>query len=568
MVAELPEILARHSSQSLEQPERVNIAQFLPWQAARTPQRDAVLVARGLGANFSLSGVRYAELEARSNRIARALLERGMQKGDRVCLFVRAGVDLIAITFALMKAGAVPVLIDPGLGRRALLACVERMQPRVFIGIPLAHALKRVFPGAFATVEITVSVGHRWLLGGETLEQLCASASSEALCSDTSRDDQAAVLFTSGSTGAPKGVTYTHGNFHAQVLALQELYSFEDGEVDAACFPLFALFSPALAMTCVFPEMNPSQPARCDPERLYEALSRSGATSTFGSPAIWRRVAPWCLDHGRTLPKLRRILIAGAPVSPQLVESLRKILAPGADVHTPYGATESLPVSSISGAEILGQARVRAESGAGTCVGFPAPGIEIAIVPISEAAMPEWDPSLELAPGELGEIVVKGPQVTSEYKFQPGPTALAKIADGECYRHRMGDVGCFDSDGRLWFAGRKSHRLETNEGLVMPVPIENLFNSHACGLRTALVGIGARGQERPVLIVELPPSWAHKGRAARRALAQSLRDHTREQPAAKVVSEILFHPRFPVDVRHNAKIKREELKLWAEEQLA
>lgn len=551
-------------------PQRVNIAQFLPEFAALEPRRAAVSVARGVGSRFRLHSIDYAELESRSNRIARGLRARGLRPGDRVCLLVRPGFDLVAITFALMKAGAVPVLIDPGMGRKPLLACVERMRPRAFVGIPLAHALKRVFPAAFASVELSVVVGRRFPVGGTSLRELLRESDAPFL-EDTASDDEAAILFTSGSTGPPKGVTYTHGVFHAQVLALRELYGFEPGEVDAACFPLFALFSPALRMTCVFPELDPTRPARCDPERIVEAIRRTEATTTFGSPAIWRRVVPWAIERGVRLPSLKRVLIAGAPIPPFLVEGLGEILGEDAEVHTPYGATESLPVSSISGAEILGETRTRAESGGGTCVGVPAPGIDLRLIEIGDGRILRWDDAREVPRGALGEICVRGPVVTREYKFQERPTALAKIAceDGGCY-HRMGDVGYLDEDGRLWFCGRKAHRLETAKGLLMPVGIENVFNPHPRVHRTALVGVGPRGAERPVLVVEAAAGEQPHGRRAREAFAAELRAFATERApeAAGVVEEILFHPAFPVDVRHNAKIGREELKTWAEERLS
>jgi olefin beta-lactone synthetase len=553
---------------SIEIPERINIAQFLPEFAALEPERDAVRIASGKGTGFSLRGITYAELETRSNRIARGLVERGLEPGDRVCLFVRPGIDLIAITFALLKVGAVPVLIDPGMGRRSLLACVERMKPKAFIGIALAHALKRVFPAAFQTVELSVTVGRRWIFGGVPLDELLSSDDSPFL-HDTARDDEAAILFTSGSTGPPKGVTYTHGIFYAQILALRELYSFEPGEIDAACFPLFALFSPALRLTCVFPELDPSQPARCDPERIVEAILRTGATTTFGSPAIWRRVVPWCLERGVTLPSLKRVLIAGAPIPPFLVEGFEKILAEGADVHTPYGATESLPVSSISGREILGPARALTESGAGTCVGRPAPGIDLRLIEITDAAIPHWKDAREVPQGEPGEICVRGPVVTHEYKFQEEPTALSKIVgeEGDLY-HRMGDIGHLDEEGFLWFGGRKAHRLETERGLLMPVGIENIFNPHPRVHRTALVGIGERGRERPVLVIEAAEGERPRSSRAREEFRSDLRSFASRHEAAGVVTEILFHPAFPVDVRHNAKIHREELKRWAEAKLS
>ena len=549
-------------------PERVNIAGLLPRQAEREPERPAVRVASGLGARFRLEGVSYAELEARSSRVARALRERGLVPGDRACLFVKPGVELIALTFALLKAGIVPVLIDPGMGRRNLLRCVERMQPRAFLGIPLAHALRRVFPRAFRTVELSVVVGGRWPLGGVGLEDLLRGVSDSPFLEDTSRDDEAAILFTSGSTGPPKGVVYSHGNFLAQVLALKQLYGFQPGEVDAACFPLFALFSPGLELSCVFPELDPSRPASCTPARIVEALQRAEATSTFGSPAIWRRVVPWCVERGIRLPHLRRVLIAGAPVPPTLVEGFHRILEGDADVHTPYGATESLPVSSISGREILELHRQRRGTLAGTCVGRPAPGVELEVMRISDEPIGSWSDDLRVPDGTCGELVVRGPVVTREYKFQPEPTRAAKLDTGPALRHRIGDLVRVDAEGRLWFQGRKSHRIETASGLVTPVPVEVVFNELDGIHRTALVGVGERGSQRPVLVVECEPATRPRGARQRSALIARLQARAAEVPELPEIHAYLFHPGFPVDVRHNAKIHREELARWAEEELA
>jgi acyl-CoA synthetase (AMP-forming)/AMP-acid ligase II len=549
-------------------PERVNIARLLPEQALEVPDRPAVRVASGLGARFRLEGVSYAELEARSSRVARALRERGLRPGDRACLFVRPGVELIALTFALLKAGVVPVLIDPGMGRRNLLRCVERMQPRAFLGVPLAHAIRRVFPRAFRTVELSVVVGGRWPLGGLALEELVRGVDDAPFVEDTARDDEAAILFTSGSTGPPKGVVYTHGNFLAQVLALKELYRFEPGEVDAACFPLFALFSPGLELSCVFPELDPSRPASCDPERIVEALRRTEATSTFGSPAIWRRVVPWCVERGVRLPHLRRVLIAGAPVPPALVEGFHRVLEGDADVHTPYGATESLPVSSISGREILELHRARRGTLSGTCVGRPAPGVELEVMRITDEPVASWSEDLRAPAGEPGELVVRGPVVTREYKFEEEPTRRAKLDAGSALRHRIGDVVRVDGEGRLWFQGRKSHRIETEEGLVMPVPVEVVFNELEGIHRTALVGVGDPGRQRPVLVVECEPGARPRGARRRAALVERLRARAAEIPDLPPIAAYLFHPGFPVDVRHNAKIHRGELAAWAEGELS
>ncbi len=530
--------------------ESANVSRHLAARAEEHPERCAVRAADGRALTF-------AEMEARVRRIGGGLRRLGLERGERACLFVPPGPDLIAITYALQRIGAVPVLIDPGMGRRNLLASVERIRPRALIAVPRAHVARRLFPRSFRSVELLVTVGRRLAWGGTTLADLERSG-GDALPGETAPDDEAAVLFTSGSTGPPKGVAYTHGNFEAQLAALRELYDLRPGETDVACFPLFALFDNALGMTSVFPELDPSRPGRCDPAKVFGAVEASGATFTFGSPAIWRRVLPWARANGRRFATLRRITIAGAPVPPPLVAGLRELLPAGGDVHTPYGATEALPVANVSGAELADGLAARTLAGEGTCVGFPAPGVDVRAIRITDDAIARWSDDLEVPRGELGELCVRSPVVTREYKFEPGPTAAAKIAGDAGLWHRMGDVGYVDGDGRIWFCGRKAHRLETEDGLLMPVPVENVYNPTPGVHRTALVGVGPRGSERPVLVVEPEP------RSSRRELPPRLRE---PRPHSDRVTDFLFHPAFPVDVRHNAKIHREELKRWAERKL-
>ena len=529
----------------------LNVSHRLRERAAEHPDRLAVRGADG-------SEITFGDLERRVDAIALGLLAEGLVPGDRACLFVRPGIDLIAITHALFRTGIVPVLIDPGMGRKSLLACVERIGPRALIGVPRAQVARLLFPNAFRTVATFVTVGRRLGWSGRTLAELVERNAGRALefhVGDPGR--VAAILFTSGSTGPPKGVEYTHGNFAAQLEMLTALFDLRPGEVDCACFPLFALFDNALGMTSVFPPLDPSRPGACDPAAIHASIESSGATFAFGSPAIWRRVAAWAERADRRFSQLTRIAIAGAPVPPSLVSRLRRLLPEGGDVHTPYGATESLPVSSVSGAEIE-QLTPAIEGGSGTCVGRAVPGVEVAIVRTTDEDLPEWSDDLLVPPGEAGEICVRGPVVTLGYAHQPAATRAARIDAPGGVWHRMGDLGRLDEEGRLWILGRKAHRLETERGTLYPVPLENAFERLAGVHRTALVGVGPRGREEPHLVVE-PERGADRG-----AILGAVHARAAEVPDGERIRGVHFHHAFPVDVRHNAKIHRGELKTWAE----
>ncbi|HZO08990.1 MAG TPA: peptide synthase, partial [Myxococcota bacterium] len=241
-------------------------------------------------------------------------------------------------------------------------------------------------------------------------------------------------------------------------------------------------------------------------------------------------------------------------------------------VHTPYGQTEALPLASISGAEVLAR-RAQIEGGFGHCVGRPAPGVEIAVIRATDAPIARWSEAPRLPARSVGEICARGAVVTRGYAEDAPATEAAKVADGSSAWHRTGDLGYLDDEGLLWFCGRKSHRLETEQGLVAPVPIENLLNRHPRVARTALVGLGARGREIPAVVVEPRAGQMPRGRSDRERFARevlellSSRRADAPPPAPPAIERVLFHKSFPVDARHNAKIRSEELKLWAEAEL-
>jgi len=542
----------------MEMSEKANIADFLPEMAAKQPDATAIICPWGRSGG-SLS---YRELNQRSARIARGLEKVGIGHGVRTVLMVPPGLDLFPLAFGLFRAGAVPVLVDPGIGLKHLEMCLGNAEPAAFIGVPRAHAARVLFGWARATVRTQVTVGRRLFWGGHTLEGLESLGSDADLegVAATAADDVAAVVFTSGSTGPPKGVVYRHSNFAAQVDAIRDAYGIEAGWVNLPTFPLFALFDPALGMTTVVPDMDPTRPARVDPRKIIGPIRDHGVTIMFGSPALLDTVGRWGAECGVRLDSLRCVISAGAPVPPRVIERFQGLLRADAAIHTPYGATESLPVATTSSHEILAETRHATDRGAGTCVGMPVPSIEAAIIAIDDGPIGLWDKQLKVPTGEVGEIVVKGPQVTREYYNAPGHTALAKMRDDGGVRHRMGDLGYFDDQGRLWFCGRKSQRVQTAAGTLFTVPCESVFDTHPEVFRTALVGVGEAGSAMPVLCVELEKGVA---RSQHERIRGELLDLGSGFEHTKEIQTVLFHSAFPVDIRHNAKIGRSALAAWA-----
>jgi olefin beta-lactone synthetase len=524
-----------------------NIARHLGTMAAAQPATPALKIPRGRTAAGEIDylSLSFAELAAEVAAWEARLSARGVRRGDRTLLMVKPGLPLIAAAFGLFQLGAVPVIIDPGMGLRNFLTCVARTRPRALVGLPLAQIVSRLFRRPFASVTVRVPVPN-------SLTARLPAVTTRGSVADNAPGDLAAILFTSGSTGAPKGVRYEHGMFEAQIRLLRETYGIAPGEVDLPLLPIFALFNPALGMTSVIPEIDPRRPAAVDPAKIVQAIRQEQVTNSFGSPTLWRIIGDYCEAQQITLPSLRRVLSAGAPVPAVLWKKSASFLPQG-QLHSPYGATEALPVSTISAADVA----ALAGSSPGAPVGRPLPGIDARIIAVVDGPIVTWAEAQELSQGEIGEIVVRGPVVTKEYDGLGAATALAKIQDGASVWHRMGDCGYLDSAGRLWFCGRKAERVQTEAGTLHTEICEQVFRGHPRATRCALIGLGQPGRQVPALVAETADQ------SDGLLLAAALRQLALAHPATAGIRRFYFRPKFPVDVRHNAKIHRLSLARWA-----
>ena len=636
----------------------VNVARRLSEFASIMPESLAVVAPRGPDAKGKqvYDRITFSQLNRVSDRLARGFHELGVPRGSRMVLMVPPGIHFIAMTFALFKAGMVTVLIDPGMGRKHLIKCLQEVEPEGFVGIPKVHWVRQLLGWKFPLAKWNIVIGKApWWCKAVSFDHLRGGPWSGPQMAPTLAEDPAAIIFTSGSTGPPKGVLYRHGNFDAQVQQLRDFYNISTSEVNLPGFPLFALFDAAMGVTTVVPDMNPTRPADVNPEKILDALETWKVTQAFGSPAMWNRIGEFCEDHQIQIKRLKRVLSAGAPVPLHVLEQMKQAIHPKGDVHTPYGATEALPVASIAASDVLSETADKTRSGAGVCVGRKFPGIDWKVIEMVEGPIAELSPALELPTGQIGELIVRGAVVTTEYykraehtqlskipyqpsaedddseqRFQPDITGTMMVAalkhqanqadadsatlevtphslgqptpnedstaespsfpfkespseemaakpsqplpkfeedpshmiQGEVW-HRMGDVGYLDEYGRFWFCGRMAHRVRTSRGTMYTIPCEAIFNEHPDVYRSALVGVGRQGDLRPVIVVEPYPELFPRNATERRNFADELLQLAKANPLTTSIADVLFHPSLPVDIRHNSKIFREKLAIWA-----
>lgn len=532
----------------------MNIADRFNETAKTHKNKVAVKYPRRAGKLYRYDTITFGELECLSNQYANGLAQAGFCRGMKTLLFVRPSLKFPALVFALFKLGVVPVFIDPGMGRKNLLAAIEEVAPEGLIAEPEVHFLSFLFGKSFQSVKFKVTTrGPK--LGQCVPLSLIENAGSEWKNVQLEPDEMAAILFTSGGTGRPKGVVYTHKIYTEQTRLLQEIFHLTDDEIDLPGFPLFSLFALCMGMTSCIPDMNPSQPAKADPRKLVQNIIDNKATFLAGSPAIWQGVADYCAENKISLPSVKYLVMFGAPVRNDLHEKFKPILTNGT-TYTPYGATESLPVANISGKTILEQTALLSEQGKGTCIGKPVPGVDVAIVEISDDIIEDIHQAKILKPYETGEIIVKGDIVTAGYYQSPSETAQSKIKDNGSFWHRMGDLGYIDDQNRLWFCGRKTHRVETPSGLLFSVNCEAFFNAHQGVRRSALIGIGEKGKQAAAIVIERNA----EGRGLdKKMLEKELLDLAGKNPLTASIKSVYFCDKFPVDVRHNIKIDRLKL---------
>lgn len=516
----------------------------------------------------------WLELEQNIAALATGLRHAGVRKGSRVSLMIPPGVDLTVVLYACLRLGAVVVVADAGLGIRGLSRAVKGATPDFLIGTDKALAAASLlgWPGQRISVRDLPAARRRLLAVETSLSTLARRGKLQSVTAaapqDPDPDAPAAVLFTSGSTGPAKGVLYTQRRLAAMRDAVAATLGIRPGARLVAGFAPFALLGPALGAVSVTPAMDVTAPRTLTARALAEAAAAIDATVVFASPAALRNVLETRSGLSRAgqqaLGRVELLLSAGAPVAESLLADVQQLL-PGASLHTPYGMTEALPVTDISFEEIRAAAADAAAgmagAGNGVCVGQPVHGAKVAVIPLAaDGTAPGNRPVRE--PGVTGEILVSAPHVKESYdRLWLTQRESARTAGW----HRTGDVGHFDEAGRLWVEGRLGHVVTAPDGVVTPVGAEQAIERLDGVGPAAVVGVGPSGTQAVVAVVETVPPARRAGPAAPE-LAARVRKAARK--AGANVSAVLVVSAQPTDIRHNAKIDRSRLSLWASAVLA
>lgn len=590
---------------------------FRPMLAALTERANDASTAvvdmdpKGDGTSVSVT-LTWAELNQQVNATATRLHALGVRPGDRVNLMVPPGARLTTLIYACMKLGAVIVVADTGLGLPGLTRALKGANPSFLIGIPAALTAARtlLWPGKRISVEPLGSVQEKLLgVAGSVFTAPAADGTPGAPVPTPTvvefpspvPDADAAVLYTSGSTGPAKGVVYTQRQLAGMRDAIANTYGFAPGSGLVAGFAPFALLGPALGATSVTPTMDVTRPKTLTASALASAAAAIDASVVFASPAALVNVVATAdelnAEQRAALAKVQTVLSAGAPIPVPLLEAL-SALVPNASLHTPYGMTEGLPVTDVS-FEMIRQAIAEGTPNAagevldpfardGVCVGFAVYGAAVAIAPLLQDGSVADEMTHE--PGVTGEILVSAPHVKDRYDTLWVTEEQSISTPGW---HHTGDVGHLDASGRLWVEGRLAHVLLTSQGVLTPVAAEQSAESLPEVRRAALVAVGPAGTAAPVLVIEASANTAalearQSASAFKRALlnrvpgahrfpiaegvapfelSQLVRRKVAEDTGVEVAAVLVVHEH-PTDIRHNSKIDRPALGEWAAKVLA
>jgi acyl-CoA synthetase (AMP-forming)/AMP-acid ligase II/pimeloyl-ACP methyl ester carboxylesterase len=515
--------------------------------------------------------VTFGEFGKRVFNFERGLSELNLLPKERVLFLSPINDEVIALSLAVIGRGGIPVFVDPGIGIKRLRLCIEKANCVATVLSPKARLLYSLI-GRNEKLKFVVITKERSILSKTTLNFFRKYSTESLPPLPLSEEAPALIAFTSGATGVPKGVVYTHKMMLSQLLAFRETLEVPESGRGLSLLPLFSLYDILLGNTAVFPNFNNAKPMTLDEAYMTKVIKDFRVTHSFGSPTLWNKLATYILElKGEKVnlrENLQRIYLIGAPVSDAVLEKVGSLIDKDR-VSTPYGSTESLPISNITASTRLTKSDGKAFSAVtgefGTPIGRPFPNTLIKVVKIQEGPIKDLTP---LQAGEIGELIVAGSQISPEYYNDPLNNSLFKVFDKELY-HRVGDLCYLDEDNGIYFCGRKNHMVlaSLEDGTIKPyysIPTERAFLEHSGVARAALVSLYTQQSTKVAgMVIEPKKGEMPKSISERESFIAELQRMVAEDPIANTIKHFFFKESFPVDGRHNAKIFRDQLSVWA-----
>ncbi|WP_440882115.1 fatty acid CoA ligase family protein [Tenacibaculum sp. C7A-26P2] len=502
----------------------------------------------------------YKEIEIMVTSFAEHLFDSGLRQGDKTIIMIKPSIELFALVFALFKVGAVPVIVDPGMGIKRLLHCYKTIKPTAFIGTRIPHIIKKFSPKTFKTITISILVKGNTLISKLSKPHKKNTHASEVAIAKTNKKALAIINFTTGTTGPAKGVFFSYGMIEAMASMNYCVFKNSSKSINLVTVPLFGVLNILMGCTSILPYMDPTKPAKVNPRNIIKPILKFHVTSMFASPALLHQVSKFGVENNIKLYSLKSVISGGAPITTETLKNVTKLLTNSEKLNVTWGATEGLPLTTITGKKILNQTLDKTHKGYGSCIGKAVEGVKVKVIPITDEVITNLDQTQELGKNTIGELIVQGKNISPSYFDNPEATALHKIYDNGSFWHRTGDLGWIDKEEKVWFCGRKSHVVKSTAPIktLYPVQIEGIVNQHPEVYRSALIGIKTKSKSiKTIICIELTNNSTKK--KSQVIIKSEILKMLSKIEKSEHINEVIFDSSLPVDIRHNSKIKRIEL---------
>ena len=455
----------------------LNLGTILQANAVERPEHPAV--------RFNERVLSYAQLDRAARGVASALRARGVAPGDKVALLIPNVPEFTIAYFGILYAGATVVPINVLAAAPEVHYFLEDSEAKLLIAHPFfADAARR--GAADAGRPLVLAGGGKAV--PDTLEAM-QEADPIDFPHPTGADDTAVILYTSGTTGKPKGAELTHSNLFLNcAFVIPRLHPLPDRDraVSIACLPLFHSFGQtAIQNATIAYGGTMTLLPRFGPKEAFEILERDRVTLFAGVPTMYFALLHYTPERNYDLSALEICLSGGAPMPVEVMNAFEKRF--GVPVLEGFGLSETSPVASFN---LAGKPRKPGS------IGYPVWGVEMAIVDDQDRPLPD---------GERGEIVIRGHNVMKGYWKRPEATAEA-LRNGWFH---SGDIGYRDADGCYWIVDRKKDMILRGGFNVYPREVEEVLYAHEAVAEAAVVGVPHESHGEEVkAVVALKPGYS------------------------------------------------------------